>query len=103
MIRREWNALRVGHHVLVHDEDDPASPLIPGRVTEVDTAGGANQVTVRISPPGRAARIVQPKRLAVHLDTGAAGERCWRCESRYAALRVDRPPARTNRSRPTTK
>jgi hypothetical protein len=82
MIRRQWNALRVGHHVLVHDEHDPTSPLIPGRVTRVETASGSNQLTIRITPPGQSTRVVQPKRLAVHLDSGEPTERCWRCEIR---------------------
>jgi len=83
MIRRDWNALRVGHHVLVHDDDDPMSPLIPGRVTQVDPAAGSNGLTIRLSPPDEPQRIVQPRRLAVHLDSGEAGERCWRCEVRH--------------------
>lgn len=85
MIRHEWNALHVGQHVLVHDEDDPASPLVPGRVTEVEDASGSNHVTIRISPPGRRTRIVQPRRLAVHIDSGEPIERCWRCEIRFTS------------------
>lgn len=85
MNRTEWNALQVGHHVLVHDEDDAASALIPGRVTEVDDAAGSQRVTIRLSPPGRKTRMVEPRRLAVHLETGETTERCWRCEMRFAA------------------
>lgn len=85
MIRHEWNALQVGHHVLVHDETDPTMGLTPGRVTQVQPAPGSNDVTIRISPRRGAARVVQPRRLAVHLDTGEATERCWRCETHYAA------------------
>lgn len=84
MIRRRWNDLRVGHHVLVHDEDDPALTLAPGKVTNVDPATGSNDVTIRISPVNGPKRLVQPSRLAVHLDNGEATERCWRCEARYA-------------------
>lgn len=91
MIRLEWNALRVGQHVLVHDEVDAASPLVPGRVTEVEPAAGFNIVTIRVSPPGERARIVQPTRLAVHLDSGEPAETCRRCESRYTLLRRPRP------------
>jgi hypothetical protein len=104
MIRRQWNALRVGHHVLVHDGDDAESPLIPGRVTEVETASGSNLLTIRISPPGRPTRLVQPKRLVVHLDSGEPTERCWRCEIRYGLARTEQPPGSTGRSpRPTRK
>ena len=84
MIRHHWNALQVGHHVLVHDETDPTMGLTPGRVTEVRSAPGSNDVTIRISPRKGPARIVQPRRLAVHLDTGETTERCWRCEAHYA-------------------
>ncbi len=85
MIRHQWNALHIGQHVLVHDEDDPASPLVPGRVTAVEAANGSNNVTIRISPPGRRGRVIQPRRLAVHLDSGESTERCWRCEIRYTS------------------
>lgn len=82
MIRRRWNELRVGHHVLVHDTADPSLALSPGRVTSVDQTAGSNDVTIRISPRRGPARFVQPSRLAVHLDDGEATERCWRCETR---------------------
>lgn len=81
MIRRDWNDLRVGHHVLVHDDADPSMALVPGRVTEIDETPGAQTVTIRISPRSGPRRVVQPSRLAVHLDTGEGIERCWRCET----------------------
>jgi hypothetical protein len=87
MIRLQWNSLRVGHHVLVHDDDDAAMMLVPGRVTMIQTTDGSNDVTIRISPPGGPTRIVQPRRLAVHLDTGEATERCWRCEENHTVAR----------------
>lgn len=81
MIRRRWNDLRVGHHVLVHDDGDPNMGLVPGRVTMIDAAAGAHNITIRISPRTGPTREVQPSRLAVHLDTGEGNERCWRCET----------------------
>lgn len=83
MIRRHWNELRVGHHVLVHDDSDPTMALVPGRVTTIDSTPGAHNVTIRISPRSGRSRMVQPSRLAVHLDTGEGTERCWRCETNY--------------------
>ncbi len=84
MIRRHWNALRVGHHVLVHDENDPQMTLVPGRVTEIEETSGSHSVAIRISPRTGRSRVVQPSRLAVHLDNGEGTERCWRCETHYA-------------------
>jgi hypothetical protein len=83
VIRLAWNSLQVGHRVLVHDDDDPAMPLVPGRVTTVQTAPGSNDVAIRISPSGGPTRIVHPRRLMVHLDadTEAGAERCWRCDT----------------------
>jgi hypothetical protein len=94
MIRLQWNALHVGHHVLVHDETDPTAPLVPGRVTAVEPAGGSNNVTIRISPPGKPRSFVQPRRLAVHLDSGEPTERCWRCEIRSTSAAPTPPPRR---------
>ena len=79
MIRRQWNALRVGHHVLVHDEETEGLPLAVGRVTGIDTDGGSTTIAIRISPAGRPSRVVRPRRLAVHLNLQNLDERCWRC------------------------
>lgn len=81
MIRIEWNSLRVGHHVLVHDDTRHDMPLVPGHVTMLKTAPGSNDVTIRISPAGEATRIVHPPRLAVHLDGFDRPEDCWRCSA----------------------
>lgn len=90
MIRQDWNRLQVGHYVVVHDEADPTMGLSPGRVTGIEpSAEGSNNVTIRISPRGGPAKLVQPRRLAVHLDTGEAAERCWRCEAHFAAVQAN--------------
>lgn len=81
MNRRQWNALQVGHHVLVHDDNDPQMTLTPGRVIEIDETQGSHDVTIRLAPRRGKQRIVQPSRLAVHPDTGEGYERCWRCET----------------------
>ena len=87
MNRLEWNALCIGDHVLVHDETDASTPLAPGRVTHVQPGQRIHVVAIRIKAPGEKARIVQPRRLMVHLDSGEAAGRCWRCETRFAAER----------------
>jgi hypothetical protein len=85
--RVEWNALCIGDHVLVHDENGASRPLAPGRVAEVQPDQRTNVVAIRIKAPGERARIVHPRRLMVHLDSGEAAQRCWRCEARFAAER----------------
>ena len=97
MIRLQWNALQVGHHVLVHDEDDPNLALTPGRVMTIQPASGTNEVTIRLSRRGTPARVVQPRRLAVHLDDGEPSERCWRCEVHYESVNQG-PPNRPGTS-----
>jgi hypothetical protein len=81
MIRLQWNALRVGHHVLVHDETDPGLPLVPGRVTMVQAAPGSNDVAIRIPSTRGPSKVVHPPRLAVHLEDLDPEARCWRCDA----------------------
>lgn len=96
MIRLEWNALRVGHHVLVHDETTPGLPLVPGRVTRIQAASGSNDVAIRISSTRGPSKVVHPPRLAVHLEDLDPEARCWRCEACHAeALRRRHQPPTT--------
>ena len=81
MIRLEWNALRVGQHVLVHDETDPGLPLVPGRVTMVTAAPGSNDVAIRIPSTRGPSKVVHPTRLVVHLEDVDPDARCWRCDA----------------------
>lgn len=82
MNRLEWNALRVGHRVLVHDEAEAGLPLVPGRVTMVQAASGSNDVAIRIPSTRGPSKVVHPPRLAVHLEELDPEARCWRCEAR---------------------
>jgi hypothetical protein len=93
MIRLQWNALRVGQHVLVHDDTEAGQPLVPGRVTEVETAPGANEIGIRIPSTRGPSKVVHPSRLAVHLDELEPEARCWRCEASadHARSRAIRP------------
>jgi hypothetical protein len=81
MVRLEWNALRVGDHVLVHDGDDAGMSLVPGLVALTDTAAGSNDIGIRITPT----RVVRPSRLAVHNDPRDLTESCWRCDAAASA------------------
>ena len=79
MIRLQWNALRVGDHVLVHDETSSDMTLMAGQVTMIQTLVGSNDITVRVDPTDGASDVRCPRRLAVHLDTLDPHENCWRC------------------------
>ena len=83
MNRIQWNTLRVGHHVLVHDETKPGLPLVPGRVTMVHAASGSNDVAFRIPSTRGPSKVVHPSRLAVHLEDLDPESRCWRCDARH--------------------
>ncbi len=48
MLRFEWNALRTGDHVLVHDPRTAEMTLTGGVVTGVDTKKSANVVGIRV-------------------------------------------------------
>jgi hypothetical protein len=79
MIRLQWNGLRPGDRVDVHDDDDPGMSLTSGTVEMVQTALGGNDLAIRIAPEGRASRVVRPRRLAVHLLPLDPDDDCWRC------------------------
>lgn len=85
MIRSEWNALRVGDHVLVHDEADPAMPMVAGRVVTVRAASGSNDVAIRIRSGRGRSRIAHPRRLAVHREELDPDGHCWRCDANAAS------------------
>lgn len=86
MLKFQWNALRVGDHVDVHDPDDAAMRLVPGVVTMVQSRVGANDIGIMLGAtigsagvPGSPAHVARPARLAVHLDAIDAARGCWRC------------------------
>ncbi len=79
MILAYWNALRVDDDVCVHDDTDPRFAISTGTVAFVDTRGGTNAVTVRMSGDDGATRVIRPKRLAVHLQERDSRTDCWRC------------------------
>lgn len=85
MMRFQWNALRVGDRVIVHDATDADLSPVGGVVAMVDTRTGAdygsNDLGIRISPVGVASNVVRPARLAVHLDPIDPAESCWRCDA----------------------
>jgi hypothetical protein len=80
MLRFQWNALRRGDHVLVHDVDDPKLALRAGVVDLIDTRRSGRDVAIRYTTGTRAPRPVRPGRFAVHFDPiDDDGDDCWRC------------------------
>lgn len=84
MLVFQWNALRVGDHVLVHDDRTPDLHLRDGVVTIVQTFPyRANDVAVRLD--GDTGVVVHPRRQAVHVDQAHARDDCWRCAATTGA------------------
>jgi hypothetical protein len=81
MVRLEWNALRVGDHVLVHDPSDAEMQLLPGVVTMVQTVSGSNDIGIRVASGDGGFRVLRPTRLTVHPDPRDLTEECWRCDA----------------------
>lgn len=78
LIFSEWNELRVGDRVQVHDPPFPASKAALGEVTEIKNGpGGANRVGVRLFDRQR--RLLWPTRNAVHRSERP--DACWRCRA----------------------
>lgn len=78
MLAFQWNALKCGDPVLVHDDDSPGLDIHDGVVTIVETRrGGSNQVGIRIGATGK---IVRPRRHAVHQLPPDRRFSCWRCD-----------------------
>jgi hypothetical protein len=84
MWKFEWNALRPGDRVVVHDDDDSGLGLDEGVVEIVETRVGGNDVAVRLAG---SSLLIRPRRLAVHLSPVDSRDACWRCEAAAAALR----------------
>ena len=96
MLRFEWNALRVGNKVLIHDPRDVGMRLLGGVVAMVATVAGSNEVAIRVAPNGETSQVLRPRRLTVHLDPRDVSEPCWRCADIEAAAKGDLPKARAS-------
>jgi hypothetical protein len=82
MLRYEWNALRVGDRVVVHDPVGTEFPLLAGTVAMVETTRSqraANGVGIHVPTDGGGHRVVWPSLLAAHHDPPDPSEDCWRC------------------------
>ena len=91
MLRLEWNSLREGDRVLVHDADDPELRLLAGVVAGVLNTSGSNEVSIKVTS-SVGMRVIQPQRLSVHHDPVDFDGQCWRCAGPQSATRaVPRP------------
>ena len=86
MLRFEWNALKVGDAVLVHDDSSIPFDLRAGVVCMVDTRRDrSNDVGIRVEPSGD---LVRPRRHAVHRAPLDRWFECWRCEETQRLART---------------
>jgi hypothetical protein len=81
MLRFQWNALRAGDRVMVHDDANARSPLLEGVVEMVQTKAGNNDIGVRVARSGGEHPVLRPSRLGVHLAPFDQAEECWRCDA----------------------
>jgi hypothetical protein len=78
MLKFQWNALRRGDTVFVHDPSDADLGLRAGVVTLIDVGQRSHDVGIRLTTGTPAGSVVRPGRLAVHL-AAVNDDDCWRC------------------------
>ncbi|TDT18450.1 hypothetical protein BDK89_4070 [Ilumatobacter fluminis] len=80
MLEFQWNALRTGDRVVVHDDADPRFGLHDATVSMVRTRfPGASEIGVRCDD--RPSVMTRPWRHAVHLVPLEGDPDCWRCSA----------------------
>jgi hypothetical protein len=80
MLEFQWNALRVGDRVSVHDDRDADLASHDAIVTLVQTRrSGENDVGMRRTD--RPSTVERPRRQAVHLLPLDPRFPCWRCDA----------------------
>ena len=79
MLKYEWNGLRPGDRVLVHEAGPAEYALTPGVVAHVEPHRGGNRVSVRVDT-NRGQDILWPSSLVVHGDPPDPSQPCWRCQ-----------------------
>ena len=88
MLKFQWNALRRGDTVFVHDPSEPDLGLRAGVVTLIDVGQRGPDVGIRLTTGTPNAPVVRPGRFAVHLAAMNDDDDCWRC-SDYRPERPD--------------
>jgi hypothetical protein len=87
MLRFQWDSLRRGDHILVHDVHAPDLGLRPAVVELVDSSGPRRDIAARYTNGPDVGTVVRPGQFATHpvpLDRDAD---CWRADERIAASR----------------
>ena len=85
MLRFQWDSLRRGDRILVHDRARSDLGLRPAEVVLVDTTGGRHDIGARLTDGDDAGRVVRPGRFAVHHDPVDSPADCWRCAEQSMA------------------
>lgn len=80
MLRFQWDSLRRGDRILVHDAAQPHLGLRPAEVVFPHTAASGDDVGARYSNGPDAGTVVRPGRFAVHFDPITDESACWRCD-----------------------
>jgi hypothetical protein len=78
MLKFQWDALRRGDTVSVHDASDADLGLRPGIVTLVEVRPSGHDVGIRLTTGTPTGSVVRPGRFAVHL-ANVDDPDCWRC------------------------
>jgi len=87
MLKFQWDALRRGDTVFVHDASDADLGLRAGIVTLIDVHRSVGiRFTTRTGP------VVRPGRFAVHLAAGEDDD-CWRCRDNRPQAPIGVAPA----------
>ena len=79
MLKFQWNALRKGDRVFVHEASESDLALRAGVVTLVDVRSFGHDVGICLGAGTPGALVVRPGRFAVHLDPIDPSDECWRC------------------------
>src|SRR5687768_1805516 len=70
MLKFQWDALRGGDTVFVHDASDADLGLRAGVVTLIDVRPSGHDVAIRLTTGTPTGPVVRPGRFAVHLAAG---------------------------------
>jgi hypothetical protein len=80
MLRFQWDSLRRGDHILVHDSAQQDLDLRPAVVVLVDASRRGHRLAVRYTDGPDRGHVVRPGRFATHFDPISDETACWRCE-----------------------